>query len=70
VGAGFPPHWGDYSCGIRLGSPMRLQAGMVFHQPVSLRIPGRVGVGFSDTVLITETGCERLTGTPRTLVTL
>jgi Xaa-Pro dipeptidase len=43
---------------------------MVFHQPVSLRIPGRVGVGFSDTVLITDTGCERLTTTPRTLVTL
>jgi Xaa-Pro aminopeptidase len=70
VGAGFPPHWGDYSCGIRLGNSMELQAGMVFHQPVSLRIPGRVGVGFSDTVLITATGCERLTGTPRTLVTL
>jgi Xaa-Pro dipeptidase len=70
VGAGFPPHWGDYSCGIRIGNPMVLQAGMVFHQPVSLRIPGRVGVGFSDTVLITDTGCERLTTTPRTLVTL
>jgi Xaa-Pro dipeptidase len=70
VGAGFPPHWGDYSCGIRLENPMLLQAGMVFHQPVSLRIPGRFGVGFSDTVLVTDTGCEPLTGTPRTLVTL
>jgi Xaa-Pro dipeptidase len=68
VGAGFPPHWGDYSCGIRLGSSQTLQAGMVFHQPVSLRRLGRVGVGFSETVVITPTGCEPLTRTDRRLV--
>lgn len=30
VGAGLPPHWGDYTCRIRTGSAMGLQAGMVF----------------------------------------
>jgi Xaa-Pro dipeptidase len=67
VGAGFPPHWGDYSCRIRIGNPMPLQAGMVFHQPIALRLAGRLGVAFSETVLITERGCESLTTTERTL---
>jgi Xaa-Pro dipeptidase len=67
VGAGFPPHWGDYTCRIRTGMSTVLQPGMVFHQPIALRIPGRLGVAFSETVLITETGCEALTTTPRTL---
>jgi Xaa-Pro dipeptidase len=67
VGAGFPPHWGDYTCRIRIGSPMVLQAGMVFHQPIALRLAGRLGVAFSETLLITETGCEPLTTTERKL---
>ena len=67
VGAGFPPHWGDYTCRIRAGTSTVLQAGMVFHQPIALRLPGRLGVAFSETVLITDTGCDPLTTTPRTL---
>jgi Xaa-Pro dipeptidase len=67
VGAGFPPHWGDYTCRIRMGSSVVLQPGMVFHQPIALRLAGRLGVAFSETVLITETGCEPLTTTERTL---
>jgi len=67
VGAGFPPHWGDYTCRIRIGTSTVLQPGMVFHQPIALRVPGRLGVAFSETVLITEAGCEPLTTTPRTL---
>ena len=68
VGAGFPPHWGDYTCRIRPGTEMALAPGMVFHQPIALRVPGRIGVAFSETVLITDTGCETLTRTERRLV--
>jgi Xaa-Pro aminopeptidase len=68
VGAGFPPHWGEYSCQIALGDWTVLQAGMVFHQPIALRVLGKIGVAFSETVLITETGCEALTRTDRRLV--
>jgi Xaa-Pro dipeptidase len=46
---------------------MVLQAGTVFHQPIALRLGGRLGVTFSETVLITKTGCEPLTTTERTL---
>ena len=67
VGAGFPPYWGDYTGRIRIGNPMICQAGMVFHQPIALRLAGRLGVAFSETVLITEAGCDPLTTTPRTL---
>ena len=41
---------------------------MVFHQPIALRILGKLGVAFSETVLITETGSEALTRVERQLV--
>jgi len=68
VGAGFPPHWGDYTCQIRTGNQMLLQEGMVFHQPIALRLRGTVGVAFSETMLITANGCEALTSVERRLV--
>jgi Xaa-Pro aminopeptidase len=68
VGAGFPPHWGEYSCQIALGDHTVLQPGMVFHQPIALRVVGKVGVAFSETVLITDTGCEALTRVERQLL--
>ena len=68
VGAGFPPHWGDYTCQIRTGNHMLLQEGMIFHQPIALRRRGTVGVAFSDTVLLTAKGCEALTTVERRFV--
>jgi Xaa-Pro aminopeptidase len=68
VGAGFPPHWGDYTCQIRTGNPILLQEGMVFHQPIALRLRGTVGVAFSETMLITANGCEALTTVERRFV--
>jgi Xaa-Pro aminopeptidase len=68
VGAGFPPHWGEYSCQIALGDQTVLQPGMVFHQPIALRVLGKIGVAFSETVLITQTGCEALTRVERRLL--
>jgi Xaa-Pro dipeptidase len=41
---------------------------MVFHQPVILRVLGELGVAFSETVLITPTGCETLTRVERQLL--
>jgi Xaa-Pro dipeptidase len=68
VGAGFPPHWGEYSCQISLGDQTVLQPGMAFHQPIALRLLGKMGVAFSETVLITDTGCEALTQAQRQLL--
>jgi Xaa-Pro dipeptidase len=67
VGAGFPPTWADGTGVIRSGSQTRLEPGMVFHLPIAIRALGRFGVMFSETVLITETGCEPLTDVARRL---
>ena len=42
-----------------------LVAGMTFHMPVILFEEGLYGVGVSETVLVTDRGCEALSGLPR-----
>jgi len=72
IGLGFPPSWvgGSMVVGLRHDSDLQLEAGMTFHLMSWL-----VGAGsgaasgdamqgdyfVSDTVLVTEEGCERLT---------
>lgn len=67
VGISFPPVWVEHSVGIRDGADDILEPGMVFHTPRSLRVPGTVAMGFSETILVTATGCEALTRHPRQL---
>jgi Xaa-Pro dipeptidase len=70
VGIGFPPSWsgGGVPLGLRAGSRMELQAGMVFHLMSWLLRTGRGDYFLSDTVIVTERGCERLTKVPRDVV--
>jgi Xaa-Pro aminopeptidase len=70
VGIGFPPSWVERSIEIAVGRGDVLLPGMVFHTHRALRIPGVMGVGFSESVLITETGYELLTAHPRQLIVL
>lgn len=67
VGIGFPPVWVEHSMGIVEGATDVLQPGMTFHCHRSLRIAGSMGIAFSETILLTETGCEPLTQHPRKL---
>lgn len=62
VGISFPPTWADKH-GVRLclGNNETLKPGMVFHLPMSIRIPGKYCIGISETVLVTDDGCEQLT---------
>ncbi len=66
VGIGFPPSWtgGSMVTSLAPESPRRLQAGMVFHAHSWFTDTGR-GDDFSyfisNTVLLTEDGCEVLT---------
>lgn len=62
VGIGFPPTWTDGPMYLAGGVHKPLEPGMVFHTARANRIPGRVGVGISETILVTESGCEVLTG--------
>ena len=61
VGIGFPPTWNEGLAYIAPGVELELEPGMTFHVPITLRVPGVFGVGLSQTVVVTEEGCEVLT---------
>jgi Xaa-Pro dipeptidase len=61
IGIAYPPDWGEgHIMSLRQGEERLLEPGMVFHLPVVLFDDG-FGLGFSHSVLITDTGCEPLT---------
>jgi Xaa-Pro dipeptidase len=68
VGVAYGPDWGEgHIISLRRDDPTPLEPGMVFHIPPALRVPREYGLGFSETVLVTGTGCEVLTQFPREL---
>lgn len=67
VGIGFPPTWSEALTWFAEGVEQELLSGMTFHMPITYRAPGRFGVGMSETILITESGCESLTEQERDL---
>jgi Xaa-Pro dipeptidase len=69
IGVGFPPGWGEgHIFDLKPHDERRLLAGMTFHLVPLLLIPGWGAMGFSETVLVTKTGCEVLTRVPRRLI--
>jgi len=70
IGVGYPPTWADTIGFMHIGSTLELKPGMAFHLPIALRVPGGYGVSLSESILITEMGCEVLTDQPRGLVVL
>jgi Xaa-Pro dipeptidase len=68
VGLSFPPKWDDCPFTVRVTDEAPLCEGMVLHATTSLRQPGEWGVTFSETVVVTADGAERLTVSPRELV--
>lgn len=66
VGIGYPPSWSGSGApvGLRPGSTLRLEAGMVFHL-MSWMLRSPLGDAFvSDTIVVTDSGCEFLTTVP------
>jgi Xaa-Pro dipeptidase len=70
VGIGFPPSWSGSGVpiGLRKDSEMLLRPGMVFHLMSWLLRTGKGDSFLSDTVVVTERGCELLTRASRDLV--
>ncbi len=60
IGIAFPPSWDEgYILSIKQGDPTVLQEGMTFHIiPWMWGVDGDKTVGISDSIYITETGCE------------
>ncbi len=71
IGIAFAPDWGEgHIMSLQKGDKRLLQPGMTFHMPPALRELGAYGVGFSETVLVTETGCKVLGNTKRELLVI
>lgn len=67
IGIGFPPNWSEgHIYAIRPGDPLVLEPGMTFHVIPTLFLDD-FGMCFSDSVMVTDTGCEVLTDYPRKL---
>lgn len=61
IGLGLQPSWTESAMYIAAGEERPLQPGMTFHLPICVFVPGKYGVGFSESVAVTDTGCEVLT---------
>ena len=69
IGMGMQPSWCEAPMYIAPGIERELVPGMAFHLPICLFSPGNYGTGFSESVVVTENGCELLTpGRNRELV--
>lgn len=70
IGIGFPPNWSEgHIYAIRPDDPLVLEPNMTFHVIPTL-FKEEFGMCFSDSVRVTETGCELLTNFPRRLFTV
>ena len=68
IGIGFPPNWAEgHIYSIRPDDPMILQPNMTFHVIPTMFREG-FGMAISDSVRVTDNGCEVLTNYPRDLV--
>lgn len=69
MGLNFAPDWGEgFFLELADEDPTILEPGMVFHLPETVRRPGEPLVAVSETVLVTEKGCEPLTSFRRGLI--
>lgn len=68
IGINYAPDWGEgYIMSIQEGDERQLESGMTFHLIPTFYDWGTSVIGTSDTVLVTDTGCEVITNYPRGL---
>jgi len=66
IGVSYPPDWGEGELiSLRQEEYRPLQPGMTFHMPPLCLKYREYGIGFSESIVVTETGCERLATFPR-----
>lgn len=61
IGMGFQPSWTENPMYVAEGVDRELESGMTFHLPMCIWVPRQYGVGFSESVVVTDSGCELLT---------
>jgi Xaa-Pro dipeptidase len=66
IGIGLPPDWGEgYILSMMPGEERLLQTNMTFHMLPWIQVPGKGGISISETIRVTEDGCELLTNFER-----
>ena len=64
IGVAYPPDWGEHTISLRQGDRTVLEPSHVLHTILGMWMDGW-GIEISETILVTETGCETLTNLPR-----
>lgn len=71
VGINYPPDWGEgHIMSLWPDDRRELKAGMAFHLVPGVIVPRKYLISVTETVLVTETGCEVITDFPRGLFTV
>ncbi|TIV88700.1 MAG: aminopeptidase P family protein [Mesorhizobium sp.] len=69
IGVSYPPDWGEGEIiSLQQNETRLLQPGMTFHMPPLCLKYREYGIGFSESILVTESGCERFSKLPREIV--
>jgi Xaa-Pro dipeptidase len=69
IGISYPPDWGEGEIiSLQQNDNRVLKAGMTFHMPPLCLKYREYGIGFSESILVTESGCERFSKVPREVV--
>lgn len=66
IGVAFPPDWGEHTISLRQDDRTVLAPGHVLHAILGMWMEGW-GIEVSETILVTEAGCETLTNLPRAI---
>ncbi|WP_018922332.1 M24 family metallopeptidase [Salsuginibacillus kocurii] len=66
IGCSYPPDWGEHTVSFRKGDLTVMQPNMTFHLMPGIWLD-HYGVEITESILITEEGCETLATTPRDL---
>lgn len=67
IGLSYPPDWGERTMSFRAGDKTRLEPGMTFHFMPALWLDDG-GIETTESIVITQSGCETLCATPGGLV--
>jgi Xaa-Pro dipeptidase len=69
IGVNYPPDWGEGEIiSLRKDESRLLEAGMTFHMVPLCLVYREFGIGFSETIHVTPTGCERFSMLPRGII--
>ena len=69
IGINYPPDWGEGEIlSLRQGEERELQPGMTFHMPPTNMKYREYGIGYSESIVVTEKGCEKFSNIPLELI--